>query len=142
MSHTLSPSLLLTLRPIQSSTLPSSISTYAHTPDLTHHSECLPTVLSISLTPHPPKTMSLSRSAQSRVRNHLCRPVPLRPLWQHTLTSTPTSSEPSPRGSLQPLPDVMPKRPAKSATSMNKSVNFMTTSNTTKIYLNKPPTVH
>jgi hypothetical protein len=77
MSCTLSPSPLLTPHPIQSSTSLSSISTYRHTPNLAHCSECLQTALSISPMPHPPKTASLSQSAQLRVRNHLCCPVPL-----------------------------------------------------------------
>ena len=100
MSCTLSPSPLLTPYPLQSSTSPSSISTYEHTPNLAYPSKCLQMALSIPPTPCPSKTVSLSRFIRSRVRNHLCLPVPLQPPWRPTLTSTPTYSEPLQRGLL------------------------------------------
>ena len=93
MSRTLSPSPLLTLRALQSSISPSSISAYKHTPNLANPSKCPQTVLSNPSMPHPPKTTSLSRFVWSRAQNHLCHPVPLRPHWRHTLTLTLTSSE-------------------------------------------------
>ena len=95
MSRTISPSPLLTLHPLQSSTLHSSISAYEHPPNCANTPKCLQTALPILPTPCPSRTVFLSRSAQSRLQNHLYCPIPLRAHWRHTLTSTPTSSEPS-----------------------------------------------
>jgi hypothetical protein len=75
MSHIPSLSPLLTPHALQSSTLPSSISAYEHMPDLANPSKCPQMALSISPMPHPPRTTFLSRFTQSRVWNHLCRPV-------------------------------------------------------------------
>ena len=73
-------------------------------------------------------------------RNHLCRPIPLRPHWQHTPTLTPTSSEPSQKGSSPPSPDMTPTRTSKSAASKNKSPDSTTELNTMKTYSNVHPT--
>ena len=67
MSRTSSLSPLLTPHQLQSSTLPSFISTYEHPTNLTNPPKCLQMVLSISQTPCPPRTTSLSQSDQSRV---------------------------------------------------------------------------
>jgi hypothetical protein len=115
MSHTISPSPLLTLCPLQSSTSHSFISAYKHPPNCTDTPKCLQMALPILPMPRPSRTASLSRSARSKPRNHLCRPIPLRPHWRHTLTSTPISSEPSPRASSQPLPNATPTRTSKSS---------------------------
>ena len=140
MSRILSPSLPLTPHPLQSSTSPSFILAYEHPPNLANTPKCLQTALSIPPTPHLLKTASLSWSAWSRVRNHVCHPVPLRPHWQHTLTSMPTSSKPSQKGSLQPLLDMTPKKTSKSIASKNKSAGSTIVSSTMKTYSNTPPT--
>ena len=139
MSCILSPSPPLTPHPLQFSTSPSFISAYEHLPNLANASKCLQTALSIPPTPHPSKTASLSRSTRLRVRNHQCRPVPLRPHWQHTLTLMLTSSEPSQKGSSQPSLDATPKKTSKSITSKNKSAGSTIVSSTMKTYSNAPP---
>ena len=84
LSHTSSPSLSLTLCPLQSLISPSFISTYEHPTNLTNLPKCLQMVLSISPMPRLPKTASLSQFARLRVWNHLCCLVPLQPPWRPT----------------------------------------------------------
>ena len=140
MSCILSPSPPLTPHALQYSTSHSFISAYKHPPNFANTPKCLQTALSIPPMPHLSKIASLSWSARSRVRNHLCCPVPLRPHWQHTLTSMPTSSEPSQKGSSQPSRDMTPKKTSKSIASKNKSVGSTIVSSITKTYSNVPPT--
>ena len=140
MSRILSPSPLLTPHALQSSTSHSSILAYKHPPNFAKPPKCLQMALSIPPTPHPSKTVFLSRFAWSRVRNHLCRPVLLRPHWQRTLTLMSTSSEPLQKGSSQPSLGTTLKRTSKSIASRNKLAGSMIVSSTMKTYSNVPPT--
>ena len=138
LSHTSFPSPSLTSHLLQSSTLPSYISTYVHQTNLTDLPKCPQMPLSIYQMSHLPRTLCLSWSDWSRVQNHLCHPVPLCQPLLPIPSLTQASSEPSLMGSSAPSCSERHRLPLKCVTLKIKLKGSTTVLSIMKTNLSEP----